>query len=91
MSFFSDTRFPTARKEHRCDWCNETILPGHTYATWCGVFEGDFFQSKLHMECHAAMKDAPREDLEDGWEIGTFKRGTAIDKYEYVRMQAEAK
>ena len=32
MTDFGDMKFPTAAKEHRCEWCGETILIGENHA-----------------------------------------------------------
>jgi hypothetical protein len=43
-----------ARKQHRCIWCGEPILPGETYAYVRGVFEGDPQSNHYHQECDKA-------------------------------------
>lgn len=43
-----------ARKDHRCDFCSTTIKKGERYTKATGVFEGDFFVLKEHLDCHAA-------------------------------------
>jgi len=47
---------PTARKEHRCDWCGEQILSGETYFRYSGIDEGEMQSSAMHLECAKAME-----------------------------------
>lgn len=63
----------TARKEHACIWCREPIKPGEKYTVDCGVYCGDWQANKYHDECYGA---ASGEDLSDGFEPHSFKRGT---------------
>ena len=51
MSDFGDTTFPTARKEHRCNYCFGPIPAGETYSRWTGVFDGEFQSNAMHLEC----------------------------------------
>lgn len=46
--------FPVARKQHRCIWCGEAILPGEKYRSERSVFEGDMQNHKWHLECDEA-------------------------------------
>jgi hypothetical protein len=45
-----------ARKEHRCTWCGQTILPGEKYLKRRGVCEGDASTVKHHLECEKAAE-----------------------------------
>lgn len=66
---------PKARKEYRCDWCNEAILVGekHFYRTY--IFEGTFTADRMHLECEQAMDAAPRDEIAEGWMPGENPRG----------------
>ncbi len=51
--FFCESEH-VARKDHLCDFCSTTINIGERYAKATGVFEGDFFVLKEHLDCRAA-------------------------------------
>ena len=40
-----------ARKEHRCDWCGETIKKGEKYHYETFVFEGKVYDWHSHLSC----------------------------------------
>lgn len=42
---------PRARKQHKCDECGRTIEPGETYRRAAGIYEGDFWDSKMCAHC----------------------------------------
>lgn len=68
----------TTRIPHRCAWCGEQIEKGSRAQYRVYIFE-DFVSEHLHPECYNAMCTYP-SDLEDGYDIGTFKRGTHEEK-----------
>lgn len=43
----------TARKEHQCSACDETIAPGHRYVAISGVWDGSPGSFKHCLRCHA--------------------------------------
>lgn len=51
MLEFYNGALPIARKEHQCEYCGKTIVPGEQYSVESGKFEGDFFTRKLCMVC----------------------------------------
>jgi hypothetical protein len=51
--FFCESEH-VARKKHLCDFCSTAINIGERYTKATGVFEGDFFVLKEHLDCHAA-------------------------------------
>lgn len=53
MGFANETEH-TARKEHRCDACNQRINAGSRYVRWAGTTDGDFSEAKYHLECRQA-------------------------------------
>jgi hypothetical protein len=79
-----------ARKQHRCTgcwWKSETnpIKPGQTYWAVRGVFEGDFFTSKLCETCREYLRsDTGKEFAIYGWYRGdllTARNGHEWDCY----------
>jgi hypothetical protein len=81
VTYTSDTRVvKAARKAHVCDWCGEAIEIGSSYATWTGVFDGQWGVTKVHPECHRGMNAMPHGDLADGWLVGDYERGTDHEK-----------
>ncbi len=54
-----------ARKDHRCGFCDATIKKGERYSNSTGVFEGDFFVWKEHLDCRAAGLESMRLSGED--------------------------
>ena len=57
-SFGSPTT-PVARKAHRCEWCWQGIAVGEKHYKYVGVWEGDFQDWRMHLDCLEAWK---RED-----------------------------
>lgn len=49
--FFSTTKVKKTRKEHICDCCGSTIQKGEELIKYAGVYEGDFFASKVCPQC----------------------------------------
>lgn len=63
-----------AKKKHMCVWCAEIIEIGEIYFRLINVFDGNFNDSRYHLECSEASL---REDfyLDQGFTPGDFKRG----------------
>lgn len=57
----SDTT-PKARKVHWCELCALRIEIGQTYVKRCGLADGDFVCSLMHVECEAATKQWDETD-----------------------------
>jgi hypothetical protein len=58
MSDFYSQSEQVAGKPHRCDFCSTAIKKGERYAKATGVFEGDSFVLKEHLDCHAASMES---------------------------------
>ena len=63
MTDFGETRWPEAGKEHRCEWCGETILCLEKHAHYVGKWDGEFQNWRMHRECY----DDASDELEDGF------------------------
>ncbi len=53
---------PTARKEHICCECGETIHPGDTYHLFRGIWDGEFGSYKTCDFCDRVREDLIAED-----------------------------
>lgn len=64
------------RKDHRCEWCAEKIEAKIKCHYRVYVFDGEFMSGWMHNECFEAMGTMACSDLEQGWKVGDFKRGS---------------
>jgi len=55
----------SARKAHRCTWCDEAIKKGDRYVRIRSVFDGEPHTSKFHCECEEAIKRTANEEAGD--------------------------
>lgn len=51
MSDFQSDEIITARKQHKCCECSGVITPGEKYKRYFGVWDGDFSQYRMCIEC----------------------------------------
>lgn len=51
MLEFGNSTYPKARKEYKCDLCDQIIKKGEKYHRWCGKYDGDMFDDKYHQTC----------------------------------------
>ena len=61
MSWCSDTRYPKAKKEHKCQYCYKLIQVGERYAAWFATDGADTWYSKAHVACANVMDDHCRK------------------------------
>lgn len=64
------------RKEYDCVWCGEKIAIGELHRSRAYVFEGDFNSDRMHQECSKAMGSMRHDEICDGFEPFSFKRGS---------------
>lgn len=76
MTDFGETTHPKAAKDHRCEWCGETILKGEKHVRFTGKWEGEFQDWRMHYECHEATD---RMDLTDGFTPYEHARGSQAE------------
>ena len=50
LEFYNSTQ-PKARKEYKCDLCDQTIHKGEIYNRHSGKYNGDMFDDKYHLTC----------------------------------------
>lgn len=67
------TRIRTARKQHKCDWCNKVIDKGEKYENQKFVCDGKIYEWKAHEACQRVV-DAIWEyaDPDDGMNSDGF-------------------
>jgi hypothetical protein len=78
-----DGRTVVARKEHRCEWCGESIRRGEKCIKRVYLFDGEFNNGRQHPDCFAAMKRDP--DVDDGFEAHRQRRGMTTGESEKAR------
>lgn len=66
---------PKAKKEYRCEWCDQKIVVGEKHVNRVYIYEGDFNSGRMHDECFEASGKANHDDVCEGWTPGDFKRG----------------
>lgn len=61
MSFWNSKKVK-AKKRHRCLYCGQSIEIGELYSRETGIFEDDFQNFALHLECLAEHHENSKED-----------------------------
>ena len=51
MSDFGRSEYPTAAKDHRCEYCYGRIPKGEEHVHFTGVYEGEWQNWRMHREC----------------------------------------
>lgn len=54
MSDFGDGQIVRARKNHSCEWCHSSIVVGERHFRFCGKWQGEFQDWRMHNECEDA-------------------------------------
>ncbi len=68
------------RKEHRCQWCSQTIVKGAQMVRISGINDRGPFAGKFHPECWRAELHYWRENPRaDGWPEDPYARGRSDD------------
>lgn len=67
-----------ARKEYKCEWCNELIKVGEKYLSRAYKFDGDFNSGQMHLECEDAMNRSRYDLISEGFYPGECTRGMAM-------------
>ena len=68
---------PIARKEHTCEWCGEKINKGEKYVRVKGIYDDNFQDTCMHLECDKACIKFFNDNVsEDTYDPYIFKRGT---------------
>ena len=74
-----------ARKEHRCDWCNETIHKGEKYHYQTFIYDGVIHDWKSHLSCERIVSAIwDYIDPDDGMTDDEFSEGCADVCREFI-------
>lgn len=55
MEFYNRTT-PKARKEYKCEYCQNAIHIGERHSHETGKYDGDMFSRRLHFECYNILQ-----------------------------------
>lgn len=68
MEFHKETT-PIARKQHKCDLCDQTIETKSRYHRQTGKYQGDFFDRCLHIHCNKIIKEFISEQSDNEYDV----------------------
>jgi hypothetical protein len=71
MNDFFSVKKHKANKDHICYVCKTKIDKGQEYSRWSGAYEGDFFDTKLHLECARLVNSYCKINDEQEWDSDT--------------------
>lgn len=76
--------YPTAKKEHICEFCGYKIQPGQKYVRQTNVYDGVVYDFITHQECNEVAHELRMyDDCDDsGLDGETFREN--LDEYVYV-------
>lgn len=75
---------PTAKKVHHCEWCGGKIEIGEVYDYHAGLFCGDFFVTKSHLDCNRLVYKLDMfEESDDGLDSCGFWENI---RYEFIDL-----
>jgi hypothetical protein len=63
---FGSLHTPTARKQHKCEWCFGPIPKGEKHKQFSGMWQGDFQNWRMHDECYETSAGAQAEGFTPG-------------------------
>lgn len=78
MKCLGEDRVLSARKEYRCNWCNEAIAVGEAYMRQRNVDGSEAWVWRAHAECSAAACRFSNDDLENCSHV-QFSRGCSCE------------
>lgn len=71
---FDRYRWPKAAKQHRCEWCGESVHVGEVHAQFVGSFEGEFQSWRMHKECQKAWETLSGCEQAEGFDSWSNER-----------------
>lgn len=66
-----------ARKEHKCNWCSQSIKKGEIYEVQRNLDEGLFYTWKSHLKC---------SEVFDKLSMGDFHDGDGVNEIEFMHV-----
>lgn len=81
MTLLAHDEIKAAKKQHRCDWCNEPIDVGQPYVRQRSVDGRDVYTWRAHPECYEAAGTLDNGDRECEAYV-THARGCTGDIHE---------
>ena len=77
---YTDPSFHTARKEHQCTWCGETIKAEEWYSKRRHYGNDGAHTIKFHTECEKAFNGFDDNGGIDEWQEGDMTRGCTCSR-----------
>lgn len=78
----------SARKNHRCFSCVDTILRGTSYNRWIYIDGGDFFEVKNHVGCSCIWSEeitSNDDEFSPNWMVNTLANWSWGEVYEVIK------
>lgn len=80
MSNFGDGEWHVGRKDHRCEWCGQSIPKGETFFHYKGIFEGEWQNWRMHNECFEDYQI--NSDVNEGFSPFDNERPATVEQQE---------
>jgi hypothetical protein len=61
MADFGEGRKLVGNKDHRCEWCGQKIPKGDLHYQFKGLWEGEWQNWRMHLECYGAYSSDANE------------------------------
>lgn len=76
--------YPTAKKEHICEFCACKIQPGQKYVRQTNVYDGVVYDFIMHQECKEVARELRMYDdcYDEGLDGESFREN--LDSYVYA-------
>jgi hypothetical protein len=92
MSDFGEGRTVKAGKQHQCIWCYEHVMVNEYHHHYKGMWEGDWQDWRMHLDCLKACReeqDGESEVHDEGHERGRTCEETEGKRFEFIRELAQ--
>jgi hypothetical protein len=92
MSDFGEGLTVKANKRHQCIWCYEPIVVGEYHHRYKGMWEGDWQDWRMHLDCiqaHYRESDGDGEICQEPHQRGRTCGETEDKRFEFIRELAQ--